>query len=119
MLDYQSNVRGQLTPSPRHRAGDDQIKFTLELGVDGVNYPGRVCAVEAGPFSTKLEAEAYALYAQGQSPKDLIDQYEKVGYGVSLYDIAEWDIETTFPIVGATLNYYTDESGTVGNRDLY
>ena len=94
----------------------EELRFTLELGVDAGKY-GRRCALEVGQFDTSIEARAFADAARGRLVHRAEQDARDMGLGTDEYDREPGD--ENLPIIGATINVYTDSEGTVEDIDLY
>lgn len=89
-------------------------RFSLELGIDTPD-AGRVCALEVGPFDTSEDAVSFAMLARGANAVVLEGSNENVEW----YDISAEDSDSDAPIVGATLNIFSNVEGTVRDVTLY
>lgn len=95
-------------------------QYILELGVDVDDGRGRVCALEVGPFATEAAAVSWANNARNVPAAGMQTAAHRGGLQAVEMD-AESDGDMARPIVGATLNIYTDRWGTNydSTRDLY
>lgn len=95
---------------------NDELRFTLELGIDAGKY-GRRCALEIGQFDTSIAARAFADAMRGRLVHRAEQDARALGLNTDEYDREPGD--ENLPIIGATINVYTDAEGTVEDIDLY
>lgn len=85
------------------------MKYTIEFGVDTEN--GRECAVESGPYLTRKGA-----YRVG---KRLLGKPARLALLERNADRFDTGPETDhLPIMGFTIEGFTDEAGTVWSVDI-
>ena|SRR5690606_14265413 len=96
----------------------ETLQYVLELGADTPDR-GRVCTLEVGPFPSETAAAAWADSAGNVRVVELAAQAEREGLAADL--TGDTPDDDYLPIVGATLNVYTDRWGTDHDltRDLY
>lgn len=93
-------------------------RFLVTLGVDHPE-DGRMAALEAGPFFQIVAARDYAMAARGRSAAVLLTEGGATGL-VEPYDLSWSEIMADgLPVVGATIDYYTDGGGTYDHVDAY
>lgn len=90
---------------------DEAFKYTLELGVDSPR-DIRVCVVEMGPSRSSTFAIRTAVSVRGKTYREVLAMP-----GAYEYDGAPDLLD--LPIVGATLNRFTNKFGTDEDTDLY
>lgn len=95
---------------------DNTVNFILELGIDAGKY-GRRCALEVGPFDTSIDARRFADAARDRSIHWAEQYAQSLGLSTDPYDREPGD--ENMPIIGATINLYTDAEGTIEDIDLY
>lgn len=85
-------------------------RYVVEFGID-VPGEGRVCAAESGPYLTRKGALRVGKRLLGKSAR--LALAERNG---STYDASDADMGR--PVVGFTINVYSDEQGTIENFDF-